>query len=81
MLTDAMRADGWREHGGGPCPVDGSSLPEIMFRDGVVYLPSEGISPLNAAQWARGRYDWWKWQSPHTDDHIIAYRPERTDHD
>ena len=32
--TEAMLADGWIKHDGGPCPVPLDSRPLVMFRDG-----------------------------------------------
>lgn len=41
MLTDAMRADGWIAHDGGPCPVSPDSKPGIMVRQGVALGPGK----------------------------------------
>lgn len=39
MLTDELRAAGWIEHDGGPCPVPLDSWPEVMFAsDGDIYF-------------------------------------------
>ena len=34
MLTDEQRAQGWKEHDGGPCPVALASKVEVMCRGG-----------------------------------------------
>ena len=33
MLTDEMRAEGWIEHGGGPCPVNHTA--SVIMRNGI----------------------------------------------
>lgn len=73
MLTDEMRAQGWIEHDGGPCPVDGGSRPTVMFRDGKVRTN-------NAYLWDHGQFSWWEHAEPlRRQCDIIAYKPE-TDH-
>jgi hypothetical protein len=62
-LTEQMKADGWNEHDGGPCPVDRLSLVAVRKRNGREYQRN------TAAHW-----DWW--HSNHPAD-IIAYRPEQ----
>lgn len=71
MLTDEMKAQGWIEHDGGPCPVDMWQPVSIMLRNGIT---------------ARHRdCRWLDWQTSAPDvleysSDIIAYKPE-TPHD
>lgn len=62
--TEAMLADGWIAHDGGPCPVDKWEPVTIMRRDG------------KTAKHPDSRFlDWRPYEAyAHTD--IIAYRPE-----
>lgn len=62
MLTDEQRAQGWKEHDGGPCPIRGLVAIPVMIRAGIqgVVLPQ-----------AIG----WNWTEPASPlGHIIAYR-------
>lgn len=34
MLTDELRAAGWKPHDGGPCPVPGETLVSLLLRNG-----------------------------------------------
>ena len=71
MLTDEMRADGWIEHDGGPCPVPLDSKPAIVFADGS----GRPGGLFTARFWFR---TFWTHEA-HPNNHIIAYKPERTD--
>lgn len=68
MLTDEMKAAGWIEHDGGPCPVPLDTMPRLMFRCGeepAAYVVEAGM---------------WEWDHAGHDYDIIAYKPE-TPHD
>lgn len=69
-LSDAMKAEGWIEHDGGPCPVPLDSRPAIMRENGEV-IP-EGV--ISARLWTMG-YDNWK-QQRFENNRIIAFKPE-----
>ena len=69
MLTDEMRAAGWIEHDGGPCPVPLDSRPWIMFRDGEVIADGGD----DADYWV---WEWGLFGQKFAALHIIAYRPE-----
>ena len=73
MISEQMKAEGWRLHDGGPCPVPDDAMPSLMFRDGEI---AERGNELAAWHW-----DWE--HSPNHDalDDIIAYKPEGTSHD
>lgn len=66
MLTDEMKADGWIEHDGGPCPVPLDSKPGVIIRG---FDRNHDISGDPA--------DYYLW--PHCratpSANIIAYRP------
>lgn len=67
MLSEELRAQGWIEHSGGPCPVTIGSTNQIMLRDGRIIIETArrwGWSHLNSTL-------------PETD--IIAYKPETPD--
>lgn len=67
MLTDEMRADGWIEHDGGPCPVDTWQPISIMRRDGIT------------ARHPDCRWLDWQASDPEALEYpsdIIAYKPE-----
>jgi hypothetical protein len=70
MLTEEMRAAGWIEHDGGPCPVPLDSMPDIMFRDG-----ERETTGQTADTWT------WEWtileQARLKHIQITAYRPEQ----
>jgi hypothetical protein len=63
-LTEQMKADGWIEHDGGPCPVPPKTYPALMFRCGA---KEQGID----------RSDWCDWTHDGSLTDIIAYRPEQ----
>jgi hypothetical protein len=65
MLSEAMKAEGWIEHDGGPCPVPLDSRPIYMMRDGVV----------DASQRDTAASLIWNDKVP-WEDQIIAYKPE-----
>ena len=71
MLTPEQIADGWKPHDGGPCPVDGSSRPDLLFRDGEILMEGDGC---NARHW-----DWSHSTSKTACDDIIAYQEEPSD--
>ena len=62
ILTPEQIADGWIEWHGGECPVWGGSVPEIMFRNGVI------DRELLASDW--------RWHHVGFNGDIIAYRPD-----
>lgn len=69
MLTDEMKAAGWIEHDGGPCPVGKADAVWVAFRDGEEVFFRE--ADRAGACWehipeAEGR------------DDIIAYKPENS---
>ncbi len=71
MLSEELRAQGWIEHSGGPCPVPLDSKPGVMFRDGEV----ADVGDMASA---------WVWEAnsfgpAFADLHIIAYKPETPD--
>lgn len=70
-LTDEMRADGWIEHDGGPCPVDLESRPAILWKDGVITIAGH----CAAREWTELEPDSWQ-HLGHERHHIIAYKPE-----
>ena len=71
MLTDEMRAEGWKEHDGGPCPVAPDTPVALMYRDKPD--PMKGIRiPFALAI----RLDW---SHDGQDDDIIAYRETTND--
>ena len=63
-LTEQMKADGWIEHEGGPCPIDGAAIVSARFRGG-----SGTVSRASVIWWGRTEH-------PNGFD-IIAYRPEQ----
>lgn len=70
MLTDAMKADGWVEHDGGPCPVPLGSKVAVLWGDG------HQTPPVYAAgEWC-DYHDSWQHEGPRK-HHIIAYKPEQ----
>lgn len=73
MISEAMKAEGWIEHDGGPCPVPLDSRPGVMTKDGWILEPGIGI----AEGWVVG-IDVWQRQGKFTGFHIIAYKPEAT---
>lgn len=70
-LTEQQRAEGWREHDGGPCPVALDSRPGVVKRSGWMLEP--GIA--TAGGWAFG-IDNWRHEGKHRGYDIIAFRPE-----
>lgn len=67
MLTDEMRANGWIEHDGGPCPVDADACVRVRLRGNPI--PDD---PDYADTWD------WRWWELHPDGDIIAYKPENS---
>jgi hypothetical protein len=67
-LSDAMKAEGWIEHDGGPCPVLDDEMPSLMFRDGEIALEGNFM-----AAW---HWDWHHSPNHDAPDDIIAYKPE-----
>jgi hypothetical protein len=67
MLNEAMKAEGWIEHDGGPCPVPLDSRPIYMMRDGVIDRSQLGTAASLI----------WDNRVPECDQ-IIAYKPEAT---
>ena len=69
MISEQMKAEGWIEHDGGPCPVDAWQPVMIMRRDG------------KTAKHPDSRFlDWRPYEDyAHTD--IIAYKAEGTPND
>jgi len=61
-VWELMKAEGWVEHQGGPCPVPEMSFPEIMLRNGNrgAHLAFDLI-----------------WEHDGRSDDIVAYRPEQ----
>lgn len=78
MLSEAMKAEGWIEWTGGPCPVPLDSKPGVMFDTGLDYPP--GWKP--AGMWISEEYgfDCWAWETSGNAPprRIIAYKPEAT---
>lgn len=69
MLTSEQIAQGWKEHDGGPCPVDDAAMVEVMFADGET-------DTTYAAFWSApqsGMDDCWTGECA-PEDRIIAYR-------
>lgn len=68
MLTLEMRADGWIEHNGGPCPLNPESWVAVRYRGKAD--PSKGVLRTHcfAGMFA--------WHHDGAEDDIIAYRPE-----
>lgn len=73
MLTDELRAEGWIEHDGGPCPVPLDSMPGVLWGDGHL----TPIGEFRAGEWC-DQHDSWMHFGPRK-HHIIAYKPETTD--
>lgn len=71
MLTDELRAEGWIEHDGGPCPVPLDSRPGVMFGDGHIEAPGGHTAGHRLV-------GYWTHHFPPR-EHIIAYKPETTD--
>jgi len=63
MLTEGQIADGWIEHDGGPCPVEGTMRVRCLMK-------GEGEA---AFSFIADQLDW-SWEGWPSD--IIAYRPE-----
>jgi hypothetical protein len=54
------RAEGWREHDGGDCPVRDGGLVEVRLRDG---------------RYTFSRFGFWYWTTAHaTNIDIVAFR-------
>jgi hypothetical protein len=68
-LTEQMKADGWIEHDGGPCPVE----PETPV---IVWLRGWFEPESQTADYRAGTYDWEHVPDDAGQD-IIAYRPEQ----
>lgn len=61
-LTDEMKADGWIEYDGGPCPVPPDTRIKVKFLNGLSSLASAKAS-------------WWLWEQPREQGYlIIAYK-------
>lgn len=65
MLSEELRAQGWIEHDGGPCPVEVDDWVHVLLRDG----DGRGFDTA-------GYFDWTKCNEP---SDIIAYKPETPD--
>jgi hypothetical protein len=50
-LTEQMKADGWIEHDGGPCPVSQNARVRVLFK-----------RPHSLKEWL-GRADIFKWEN------------------
>lgn len=72
MLTDEMRAEGWLEHNGGPCPVAPKDIVTPLYR--LSADPTKGVR----IEWATCA-GFLVWEHDGEDDDIIAYKPENTD--
>lgn len=74
MLTDEQRAEGWIEHGGGPCPLPLVSRILVRVRGGEV-TPFRA----DAVIWEYGSMIW-EINSPMPRDcEVIAYKLESPD--
>ena len=64
-LSDEMKAQGWIEHDGGPCPVKDDIIVDYLLRAGPVVQDRDKASSLI-----------WQHDSALIEnaDHIIAYR-------
>lgn len=71
MLTDDMRREGWIEHDGGPCPVDGDDVVKVMFADGTTDTICAGFWSADEPDMD----DMWTGEC-WPEDRIIAYLPE-----
>ena len=72
MLTDAMKADGWVEHDGGPCPVPLDTIVTILIGDGNKH----GGWRAGAVVWP---HDAWIAEAATMIPHgakVLAYKPE-----
>ncbi len=66
MLSEAMKAGGWIEHDGGPCPYADARSVLIQCASGAVGW----VTPTNLR---------WNWEPNETcGSRIIAYKPEAT---
>ena len=74
--TEAMLADGWITHDGGPCPVPLDSRPLVMFRDG--FGVDDYPDAPTAGEWlfANHKQNLWTWSRLGPAD-IIAYKQEQ----
>ena len=63
--TEAMLADGWIKHDGGPCPVDMWTPVTIMRRDG------------KTAKHPDCRWLDWRFYPDYEHTDIIAFKPEQ----
>lgn len=73
MLSEAMKAEGWIEHDGGPCPVPLDSRPGVMLASGEFSAKPH----FTARMWTE-MHDWWRHEAVNPQDNIIAYKPEAT---
>lgn len=64
MISEQMKAEGWIEHDGGPCPVNTASTIYVMLGNGT----TGWVMPCNT-----------RWEYPpdnFLDGRIVAYKPE-----
>ena len=67
-LTASQIADGWRDHDGRECPVDGPAVVEVIIRAGI-----RGVVTPVAIGWDHSRPN----RNPLSD--IIAYKDQSHD--
>ena len=68
-LTEQMKADGWIEHDGGPCPVEPNIWLAVKFRGEAD--PEKGVLRTHGCSHI------FAWNHDGAEDDIIAYRPEQ----
>ena len=66
--TEAMLADGWIKHDGGPCPVPLDSRPGVMLHNGW----SQSFKYNLTARSFR-----WGPTDDHDEGYVTAYKPEQ----
>lgn len=64
-LSEKMKAEGWIEHDGGECPVDGKIRVTMLFRNGTEIT-------------RQAKCEEWPWEENDALLDIIAYKPEAT---
>lgn len=72
MISEQMKAEGWIEHDGGPCPVPLDSRPGVILENGWTQSPNYNL---------KARLFRWQSSEPYDAGLVRAYKPEGTSHD